>query len=64
MQSVLVAVGQGVLQPHPSALGVSQWCVVLEQSLVVLLVPGSEVRNDLCRHVGDVTLQSCYLKVR
>jgi len=48
MHSVLVSEVQGVLQPHPCVLGVSQ------QTLVVA-VKGCEVRNNLCHHLGDVT---------
>ena len=43
-----------MLQPHPHVLGDSQWCLVLEWLLVVLLARGSEIRNDLWCHFGDV----------
>lgn len=53
MWSVLVSEVQEVLQPHPCVLGVSQQCLVPEQTLVVA-VKGCEVRNNLCHHLGDV----------
>lgn len=40
-----------VLQPHPCILGFSEWCLILKQLLVVL-VKGSKVRNDLCYHLS------------
>lgn len=46
-----------VLQPHACTLGFSQRCLILE-SLLVVLVRESEVRNDLCCHLGVVTLSS------
>ena len=60
MKSVLVFEVQGVLQSHSLILGFSQWCLVLEEMLVVLLVRGSEVRNDLYNHLGAVTLISSF----
>lgn len=46
----------GVLQPNPHVLGFSQWCLTHEELLVVLVM-GSEVRNDLCLLLGDITLR-------
>lgn len=48
---------QRVHQPHSHVLGFSQWCLVHEELLVVL-VRGSEVRNYPCHHVGDLTLRN------
>ena len=45
---------RGVFQPHLHVLGFSQWCLVNEV-VSFLLVRGSEVRNNLCHHLGDVT---------
>lgn len=55
LQSVLVSVVQGVLLPRLCVLGFSQWRLVFESLLVVRLVRGSEVRNNLCHHLGDIT---------
>lgn len=44
----------GVLQPHPRVFGFSPWCLVLEYLLVILLMRGSKLRNDLCCHLGDL----------
>lgn len=55
MQSVLVSLMQGVLWPHSRVPGFFQWCLVHAWLLVVLLMRGSEVRNGLCHHVGDVS---------
>lgn len=57
MQSSLVSVVHGVLQPHPHILGFSLWCLVLEQMLLVLL--RSEIRNLLCCHLADISLVFC-----
>ena len=46
--SAWVSVLQGVL------LGFSQWCLVLEYMLIVLMT-GSEVRNSLCHSLGKIT---------
>lgn len=46
--------GAGVLQPHPHVLGFCSWYLVPEELLMVL-VRGSEGRNCLCHHPGDVT---------
>lgn len=53
-RSVLVFEVQGGASASPHALGSSWWCLVLEQTLLIL-VRGSEVRIDLCQHHGDVT---------
>lgn len=53
MQSGLVSEVQGALQPHPCVPGFSQWCLVLEQMLVVVM--GCEVRNNLCPHLAGIT---------
>lgn len=45
-----------MLQPHPHVLGFSQWCLTHEEQLVVLVM-GSEVSNDLCLLLGDITLR-------
>lgn len=50
----LPGAGLGELEPHLHVQGFSQWCLVLEE-LVVVLVKGSEVRNYLCYHLGDST---------
>lgn len=39
----------------PCVLGVSQWHLVLEELLDALFVRESEVRNNLCHHLGDIT---------
>lgn len=46
---------RGVLEPHPRVLGFSRQCLVLEHVLVVL-IRGGKVRNDLCHHLGNGTL--------
>lgn len=43
------------LHPHLLVQRFSQWCLVLEQLLVVLLARESNVRKNLCRHLADVT---------
>lgn len=50
-----------VLQPHSLVLGFSQWCFVFEEIMVVLM-KGSEVRNDLCHYLSDITVLMCNFK--
>ena len=45
-----------MLQLHSQVLGFSQWCLVYGEFLVCLLMRETEVRNDLCHHLSDVTL--------
>ena len=47
-----------VHQPHPRVLGFSQWCLCSQIVVSCSSCGGNEVRNDLCRHPGDVTLIS------
>ena len=56
--SFLVSVVQGVVSPHPCVLAFSQSCLVYGHLLVGLLVRGTEVRNDLCCHLDDITCNS------
>lgn len=62
MQFAFVFVLLGEVQSCSSILGFSQWCLVHEQLLAVVLVRGNEVRNNPCHHIGDITpsLQSLY----
>ena len=53
IQSLLVPVVQGVLQPHLCVLGFSQWCHVLEE-LLVLFVRGTKVKDTYVTTSGDV----------
>ena len=46
---------KGVLQPHFHGLGVLQWCLVYGQLLVGLLMRETEVGNNLCCHLDNVT---------
>ena len=46
---------RGVLQPYSHVLEFSPWCLVHEQLLVILPLRGSEFRDDLCHHPGDIT---------
>ena len=43
----------GVFQRQPCVPGFSQWCLVLESLLVVLV--RRAVRKDLCHHLSDIT---------
>lgn len=49
-----LSVLQGVSASH-CLLGFSQWHLVLEELLAALFVRESEVRNNLCHHLGDMT---------
>lgn len=54
-----VGVGGGegqLLLPHSHFLVFSQWCLIFKQLLVVLIW-GSKFRNNLCHHLGDVSLR-------
>lgn len=55
MKPVLVPEVQGEFQPHLCVLGFSQWRLVIEEFLFVLLVMGSKVKNNLYHYLGDVT---------
>lgn len=47
--------GTGMLQPQSRVLEFSQRYLIHESLLIVLLVMKSEVSNNLCHHLGDVT---------
>lgn len=44
----------GELQPYPQVLGFSQWCIIYAWFLFDL-VRGTEVWNDVCHHLDDIT---------
>lgn len=50
-----------MLQPPSCVLGFSQWCLVHEWLLVVFLMRGGEVRNDLYCPIGDINLPIVYI---
>lgn len=60
MQSVWVFEEQGMLQSHSRILGFSRWYLVLEELLIVPLITSSEVRNELCKHLGASVLISSF----
>lgn len=41
-------------------LGFFQWCHILKHLLVVLLVLGNKVRNNLCHYFGDITTHEIF----
>lgn len=45
---------RGMLQPYTWVLGFSQWCLVYG-GLLVGLVSETEVGNNLCCHLDDIT---------
>lgn len=59
MQSGWVFEEQGMLQSHSLILGFSRY-LVLEELLVVPLIRSSEVRNELCKHLGASVLISSF----
>lgn len=46
---------QGVFPSHPQVLELPQCCLVYGEMLVGLFVKGTEVENDLCHHLHDIT---------
>lgn len=54
----------GVLQPHSQVLGFFQQSLVREELLVIVLMRGSLVRNDLCCYLGDVSPLLFFLSFR
>lgn len=61
MQSFLVSVVQEAASASSPCFRISQWCISCEQLLVGLLVRGTEVRNILCHHLDDLTLNLGFL---
>lgn len=55
MLSVSVSMLQGNVLAFTCVLEFSQWCLLQEKLLIVVLMKESKVTNDLCCHLGDVT---------